>query len=377
MVGSEGVEGGEGHGLGCVGLAEEDGGSPQPPWVDRLLVVDGGSPRDDCPQPPAQHAVNLGDRDPRTSGHACMDGLGFDRHPVEDEGSPRSPAPHGGGPRRETDLWSSGINGGSSWKGEPQSPSQGRDLYGEPPAHGEDLCGDTDPLEETVIPSPGPGCEQPTGRGGDPPSEPSPLPLGHVWLDPLEETVNPRPGPGPAGHGGDPRGEPFLLPPAAIGGPHGEPSSLSPGDVIPRTNPGCEEPPAHGPGPRGEPSPLRPGHVWLDPLEETVIPCAVCSARANGFHYGADTCAACKVRRSLTYSHFLKYFQIYIFSCNNFGEHVSFIGPDISGSQSQNRKQNSLLACDHFWFIKRVWCEHFQYLLGDRSLVSIRPIRFL
>ena len=33
----------------------------------------------------------------------------------------------------------------------------------------------------------------------------------------------------------------------------------------------------------------------FDPSELQQIPCAVCSHKANGFHYGAHTCAACKV----------------------------------------------------------------------------------
>ena len=27
------------------------------------------------------------------------------------------------------------------------------------------------------------------------------------------------------------------------------------------------------------------------------VPCAVCGRKSSGFHYGADTCGACKVRK--------------------------------------------------------------------------------
>ena len=36
-------------------------------------------------------------------------------------------------------------------------------------------------------------------------------------------------------------------------------------------------------------------HIWVDPEEGQYIQCAVCANKANGFHYGADTCGACKV----------------------------------------------------------------------------------
>ena len=41
----------------------------------------------------------------------------------------------------------------------------------------------------------------------------------------------------------------------------------------------------------------KPGmeHIWVDPEEGQYIQCAVCANKANGFHYGADTCGACKV----------------------------------------------------------------------------------
>ena len=61
----------------------------------------------------------------------------------------------------------------------------------------------------------------------------------------------------------------------------------------------CERSAGDGSGNTGEEGQKPAGHVWYDPLEETVIPCTVCNGRANGFHYGADTCAACKVRFSL------------------------------------------------------------------------------
>ena len=40
----------------------------------------------------------------------------------------------------------------------------------------------------------------------------------------------------------------------------------------------------------------KPGmeHIWVDPEEGQYIQCAVCANKANGFHYGADTCGACK-----------------------------------------------------------------------------------
>ena len=36
-------------------------------------------------------------------------------------------------------------------------------------------------------------------------------------------------------------------------------------------------------------------HIWVDPEEGQYIQCAVCANKANGFHYGADTCGACNV----------------------------------------------------------------------------------
>ena len=36
-------------------------------------------------------------------------------------------------------------------------------------------------------------------------------------------------------------------------------------------------------------------HIWVDPEEGQYIECVVCANKANGFHYGADTCGACKV----------------------------------------------------------------------------------
>ena len=71
---------------------------------------------------------------------------------------------------------------------------------------------------------------------------------------------------------------------------------------------GCERTAGEGSGSTGEKAPKPAGHVWYDPLEETVIPCTVCNGRANGFHYGADTCAACKVRFSLPNKQ-LSYYQ--------------------------------------------------------------------
>ena len=62
---------------------------------------------------------------------------------------------------------------------------------------------------------------------------------------------------------------------------------------------GCERTAGEGSGSTGEKAQKPARHVWYDPLEETVIPCTVCNGRANGFHYGADTCAACKVLFSL------------------------------------------------------------------------------
>ena len=64
---------------------------------------------------------------------------------------------------------------------------------------------------------------------------------------------------------------------------------------------GCSRAVGEGNRRTGEKGQKATGHVWFDPLEETVIPCAVCNGRANGFHYGADTCAACKV---LVFVHF-------------------------------------------------------------------------
>ena len=53
-------------------------------------------------------------------------------------------------------------------------------------------------------------------------------------------------------------------------------------------------------------------HLWVDLNETKYIQCAVCTRKANGFHYGVDTCGACKVGVSV---HVIIEYRIYFEIC--------------------------------------------------------------